>query len=72
MKSPQLTPREKQIVALVLRGEKRAAIAAELQIHLRTVDFHLENVKRKAGVVSIVALAVWGARLNPDPMTSHS
>ena len=43
----KLTPREKEIVALLVRGDKREAIAAALGIHVRTVDFHLENVRRR-------------------------
>ena len=54
----KLTPREKEIVALLVRGDKREAIAAALGIHVRTVDFHLENVRRRCGVTSLVTLAV--------------
>lgn len=61
---PNLTPREKEIVRLVVSGEKRGAIAVTLHIHLSTVDFHLVNCRRKLHVFSIVGLAVWGARAN--------
>ena len=53
-----LTKREKQIVALLVQGEKREAMAAELGIHVNTVDFHLANLRVKFGAVSLVTLAV--------------
>jgi DNA-binding NarL/FixJ family response regulator len=58
------TPREKQIAVLLLRGEKRAAMAAELKIHVRTVDFHLLNLGRKVRANGLVAVAVACERLN--------
>lgn len=54
----KLTPREKEIVALVVKGEKREAIASALGIHVNTVDFHLGNVRRRCGVTCLVTLAV--------------
>lgn len=54
----KLTPREKEIVALLVRGDKREAIAAALGIHVNTVDFHLANVRRRCGVTCLVTLAV--------------
>lgn len=57
-----LTKREKQIVRLVLRDEKRAAIADSLGIHVKTVDFHLQHVRKKIRVRSTLAVAVFFAR----------
>lgn len=48
----------------VIEGEKRTVIADALGVHLRTIDFHLQNVRRKLGVTSIVTLAVRAVRLN--------
>jgi len=59
-----LTKREKQIVRRVLRDEKRTAIASALGIHVKTVDFHLCNVRGKISVRSTQAVAVFFAR-NP-------
>ncbi len=42
-----LTPREKQIALRLLKFEKRSAIASTLRITVRTVDFHLANLRRK-------------------------
>ena len=58
----KLTPREKQIVALVAKGEKRSAIATALGVTIHAVDFHLVNVRRKLRVASVVELAVWHTR----------
>ncbi len=61
---PNFTPREKQIALLLLKGEKRAGMATSLAIHVRTVDFHLVNLRRKVRVNSMIELAVHCARLN--------
>lgn len=53
-----LTQREKEIALLLLREQKRELIALSLGIHVRTVDFHLRNMRRKMGVYSAVGLAV--------------
>ena len=54
----KLTPREKEIVALLVRGDKREAIAAALGIHVKTVDFHLANMRERFGTGSLLTLAV--------------
>ena len=56
--TPDLTPREKQVIALLLQGEKRDTIAGALKIHVRTLDFHLENLRGKFGAGSLLMLAV--------------
>ena len=61
---PDFTAREKQIALLLLRGDKREAMAGALKIHVRTVDFHLLNLRRKARVNSLISLAVHCAQLN--------
>lgn len=60
----EFTPRETQIAIRFLKGEKRAAIADALNLHVRTVDYHLGNLRRKVRVNSMVELAVSLARLN--------
>lgn len=39
-------------------------MAADLGLHVRTVDFHLGNLRRKVMADSLVTLAVRLARLN--------
>ena len=47
-----LTPREKEIVALILTGETNAVIARNLFISESTVKKHINNVFRKLGITS--------------------
>ena len=51
---------------MLLKGEKRSAMATVLRIHVRTVDFHLWNLRRKVRVNSLIELAVHCARLNGE------
>lgn len=46
------TPRELDVVRLVARGQSNSAIAKELFITERTVEFHLENVFKKLHATS--------------------
>ena len=64
MHAANFTPREKQIAVLLLKGEKRSAMATTLRISVRTVDFHLVNLRAKVRVNSLVELAIYCARLN--------
>ena len=47
-----LTPRERDVVASILRGSSTAAIAAELVVSAHTVQQHLKSVFDKTGVRS--------------------
>ena len=53
-----LTGREKQIVSLVAAGKTNTEISFVLDISARTVQKHLENIFRKLGVESRLALAM--------------
>lgn len=61
--SARLTPREKQIAALLLRGDKREAMASALGVSVRTVDNHLSGLKGKLCAYCLVTLAVKLARV---------
>lgn len=50
-----LTARQHDILERVAHDEKRAAIAADLGISRKTVDFHLMRIFRKARVHSAPA-----------------
>lgn len=54
---PELTAREREIVALVASGKTNAQIATELWVTPGTVKKHLENVYLKLGVGSRAAAA---------------
>ena len=47
-----LTPQEQRVAAAVQRGESNRAIAAELFLSARTVEYHLGQIYRKLGVRS--------------------
>ena len=54
-----LTPRELEILRLVLEGRTNKAIAAEIFISEKTVEFHLDNLYTKIGVRTRLMAGVW-------------
>jgi DNA-binding NarL/FixJ family response regulator len=50
--SPELTPREQQVLALVSDGQGNKVIARALAISEETVKFHLSNIFRKLNVTN--------------------
>ena len=52
-----LTPRERQIMELVLAGHPNKNIAADLGINQRTVENHRAAIMHKTGSKSLPALA---------------
>ena len=59
----RLTPREKQIVALICRGLRNKQIAENLHITPGTVKVHLMHIFEKTGLKDRLALAVRGREL---------
>lgn len=59
----RLTPREKQIVALICRGMKNKQIAENLRITPGTVKVHLMHIFEKTGLKDRLALAVHASEL---------
>ncbi|HEX2980628.1 MAG TPA: response regulator transcription factor [Anaerolineaceae bacterium] len=57
-----LTPREEQVLALVVEGKTNQAIAVHLGISEKTVEKYVENIFRKLGVSSRVEAAVDAVR----------
>jgi FixJ family two-component response regulator len=51
-----LTPREKQVLDLVVRGSLNKVIAAELGTALKTIKAHRGRVMRKMGAESLAEL----------------
>ncbi len=52
----KLTPREREVIALIADGATSAQIAAHLGISARTADSHRHQIMRKLEVYSIAAL----------------
>ena len=59
----RLTPRERQIVALICRGMRNKQIAENLHITAGTVKVHLMHIFEKTGLKDRLALAVRGREL---------
>jgi DNA-binding NarL/FixJ family response regulator len=57
-----LTPREIQILQLVLAGRTNKAIAAEICISEKNVEFHLDNIYTKIGVRTRIMAGIWALR----------
>lgn len=53
----QLTPREQEVMRLVLAGKLNKQIADELHIAMRTVEVHRARILAKMGVRSAIELA---------------
>lgn len=51
-----LTPREREILGLIVRGEKNSAIARSLHLSVKTVEWHRSNLMAKLGVHSVADL----------------
>jgi len=52
-----LTPRERQIMELVVAGHPSKNIAADLRISRRTVENHRASIMKKTGTKSLLGLA---------------
>ena len=59
----QLTPREREVPALLARGFANKRIAAELGIAEKTVKTHVSNVLAKLGVPDRTQAALYASRL---------
>jgi DNA-binding NarL/FixJ family response regulator len=55
----ELTPREVEILQLVLTGRTNKAIAAEISVSQKTVEFHLDKIYTKIGVRTRILAGVW-------------
>ena len=54
-----LTPRETEILRLVLAGRTNKAIAATISISEKTVEFHLDKIYTKIGMRTRMLAGVW-------------
>jgi predicted ATPase/DNA-binding SARP family transcriptional activator/DNA-binding CsgD family transcriptional regulator len=66
----ELTPREREVAALVARGLTNRQVSAELGISERTAGNHVARILRKLGLGSRAQIASWATErrlLTPDP-----
>lgn len=63
MAAPHITPRELQVLALVLRGESNKAIANTLGVSEQAIKEHVSRLMHKLDVPNRAALAVAGSRM---------
>lgn len=56
-----LSPREREILLLIARGDSNKLIARELDIAETTVKIHVQHILRKLNLSSRVQAAVWGS-----------
>ena len=54
-----LTPRETEILQLVLAGRTNKAVAAELNVCEKTVEFHLSHIYTKIGMRTRLLAGMW-------------
>lgn len=54
-----LTPREIEILQLLVAGYSNKGIAAEMYISEKTVEFHLDNIYTKVGVRTRLMAGIW-------------
>jgi DNA-binding NarL/FixJ family response regulator len=54
-----LTRRELEILQLLVAGNTNKAIAAEIYISEKTVEFHLDNIYTKIGVRTRLMAGLW-------------
>lgn len=66
-KLSSLTPREKEIVRLIVSGATNKQVAAELDISERTVKGHLSNIFQKLGVTDRLKLVLYVTGRQPAP-----
>ena len=57
-----LTPREKEILAMIAMGVKNEEITAKLFISANTVKTHIYNIFKKIGVPNRLQAALWAAK----------
>ena len=59
------TPREREVLHLVVQGLTNGAIAARLGIGERTVETHVSNILKKLGLATRVQLLARAVRQPP-------
>jgi DNA-binding CsgD family transcriptional regulator len=66
-----LTPREREVVALLAEGLTNAELAERLFISPRTAAVHVSNILAKLGMASRTEVAAWAVRAELAPSTAN-
>lgn len=66
-----LTQRELEILQLVLAGYTNKAIATEIYVSEKTVEFHLDNIYTKIGVRTRMLAGLWALRQGIEPQVKE-
>jgi DNA-binding NarL/FixJ family response regulator len=61
-----LTPREREILQLVLAGRTNKAIAATVAVSEKTVEFHLTKIYTKIGTRTRMMAGIWAMQHGID------
>jgi DNA-binding NarL/FixJ family response regulator len=67
-----LTQRECQVLQLLGQGQDNVAIAAAIEVTLKTVEYHVTNILRKLCVTLRLEAVVWLQSNWPDEIHSRS
>jgi DNA-binding CsgD family transcriptional regulator len=65
-----LTPREREVAALIAQGKTNREIAIALVIAERTADTHVQHILNKLGVGSLAQIAGWAVAHGLHSLTS--
>jgi len=63
-----LTPREREIIAVVLEGQSNAEISTKFAISEKTVKHHMTNIFDKIGVSNRLELALFALHHKIEPL----
>jgi len=64
-----LTPREIQILKLVLTGRTNKTIAKQIRVTEKTIEFHLAHIYKKIGVHTLLLAGIWAIHQGIELLT---
>ena len=64
-----LTPRELEILQLLIDGKTNKAIALEMNVSRKTVEFHLDHIYTKIGTRTRLMAGIWAIQQGVDGKT---